>query len=95
MVKKFALLLLVMVTLSSCVSKKVFEDLESKYTRLRSQNRNLTSDLSAAEKELEELRNSNDKNSSELAEAKANLANLEKDYASAKAQLTALRWLLL
>ena len=41
MIKKIAVALVVLLLASSCVSKKVFNDLENKYTELKKENRRL------------------------------------------------------
>ncbi|MDV7186626.1 OmpA family protein [Lutibacter sp. TH_r2] len=70
MFKKVSLLVLVVSLLSSCVSKKVYQELESKYNGLRSSNASLIKekeDLLAAKKTLE-----------------ADLAELQKNYNALK-----------
>ena len=72
MLKKVSLLVVVITLLSSCVSKKVYQELESKYNRLRSSNAALIKekeDLLVAKKTLE-----------------ADLAKLKKDYDALKAK---------
>ncbi len=91
MMKKVLLLCLAGITLSSCVSKKVFEDLESKYARLRKENRTLSSDLASAKKDLAKLTADYDAASVELDAAKSSLATYKTNYESAKAQLAALQ----
>lgn len=91
MIKKILLLILITATLTSCVSKKVFEDLESKYARLRTENRNLDSDLTAAQKELAALKKNHIVTDAQLADAALSLEDINKEYASAKARLEALQ----
>lgn len=91
MIKKVLLIAVATLTLSSCVSKKVFEDLESKYARLRTQNRNITSELSDAQKELAALKKEHVIIDNELAKTAQSLKDVNTEYASAKAQLEALR----
>ena len=91
MIKKVLLLGVATLTLASCVSKKVFEDLESKYAKLRTQNRSLTSDLSDAQKELAALKKEHVIIDNELAKTAQSLKDVNTDYASAKAQLEALQ----
>ncbi|GGG22719.1 cell envelope biogenesis protein OmpA [Dokdonia pacifica] len=91
MIKKVLLLCLAGITLNSCVSKKVFEDLESKYARLRKENRNLSSDLASAKKDLAKLTADYDAASVELDAAKSSLATYKTNYESAQAQLAALQ----
>ena len=57
MLKKIALLFVIAFTLNACVSKKVYQDLESKYNKLRSSNSKLIEekdDLLATKKSLED-----------------------------------------
>lgn len=85
--KKILLIGVATLTLSSCVSKKVFEDLESKYAELKSENIGLTSDL---DKTKEELSNEQDKyntGTEELAELNAKYSDLVEDCNSTKATL--------
>lgn len=91
MIKKILILSITAVTLSSCVSKKVFEDLESKYIRLRKENRTLSSDLSAAQKELAALKKDYSVTDAQLTDAAISLADINKEYAAAKAKLDALQ----
>lgn len=91
MIKKVLVICLAGMTLSSCVSKKVFEDLESKYSRLRKENRNISSDLAAAQKELAALKKEHTITDAQLADATLSLEDLRRDYASAKAQLETLQ----
>ena len=51
MIKKVTTLFLAMAMMSSCVSKKVFNELESKYANLKKENRNLEGDKGDLEKE--------------------------------------------
>jgi len=91
MIKKILILSITAVTLSSCVSKKVFEDLESKYARLRKENRTLSSDLAAAQKELATLKKDYGVTDAELAKATLSLEDITKEYIEAKAKLEALQ----
>ena len=87
MLKNLALLLIAAITLTSCVSAKVFKDLESKYTNLRKENRNLSSDLSEAQKALEKYTNDYNATKAELDDTKARYEKMQREYASAKANL--------
>ena len=72
MIKKLSLIALTFVLTSSCVSKKIYEDLESKYANLKQENRS----LSDANRELETALN----------QAQNDLAKLQKDYNATLAQ---------
>ncbi|MFL9830233.1 OmpA family protein [Flavobacterium sp. ARAG 55.4] len=75
MIKKISLGLLVLALSTSCVSKKIYTDLENKYTDLKKENRSLSdenesllkaknqleSDKDALEKNLEKLKSERDK----------------------------------
>lgn len=68
MIKRLSLGLLIMALSTSCVSKKIYTDLENKFTELKKENRSLTDDNAALQK---------DKNQLELDQA-ALKTNLEK-----------------
>ena len=72
MLKKTAILFIIAITLNSCVSKKVYQELETKFNNLRSSNSALVEekdDLLAAKKALE-----------------ADLEKLNSDYSALKTQ---------
>ncbi len=69
---KYAIVLLSAVMLLSCVSPKVYKDLENKYANLKRENRQLSSD--------------NEKLQSELNKANSDLAQLNKDYEEASSR---------
>ncbi|WP_405293982.1 OmpA family protein [Algibacter sp. Ld11] len=84
MIKKTALTLLTLAVLTSCVSPKVYKELESKYAKLKQQNRKLTdanevllSEKAAAKNELKQLHTAYD-------EAVAQRDQLQADYNSTK-----------
>ncbi len=91
MMKKVLLLCLAGITLSSCVSKKVFEDLESKYARLRKENRNLSSDLASAKKDLAKMTSDYEVASKDLETTKSSLADFKSKYEGTKASLESLQ----
>lgn len=72
MIKKLSLIALSLVLTTSCVSKKIYEDLESKYANLKKENRR----LSDTNQDLE----------SALNKAENDLAQLQKDYEATLAQ---------
>src|SRR5690554_1609402 len=72
--------------LSSCVSSKVYNDLETRYEDLRSENRQLTEDLGS-------LRKENERNARDLAELRqiheqlvAERDQLQQEYNSTKSK---------
>lgn len=83
MIKKISLALLVMALSTSCVSKKIYNDLESKYTDLKKENRALSdknAELLAAKTQLEA-----DKEAlkTDLANVKSERDKLQADYTAA------------
>lgn len=92
--KRILILLLSAGVLSSCVSKKVYTDLEDKYANLKKENRTLNDELSelttannslqndydALKRSYEEAITERDQLSSDLAAAKANLKTLKDSY---------------
>ena len=82
MLKKIIVVVIILFTLNSCVSKKIYQELEGKYTSLRSSNSALIKekdDLLASKKaidsELEKLK-------SEYDELSTQKENLDNDFAS-------------
>ncbi len=72
MFKKLSLIALTLILTSSCVSKKIYEDLEDKYAELKKENRKLSDDYQNLQAAL---------NSAEI-----DLENLQKDYETTLAQ---------
>ncbi|MBO6605590.1 OmpA family protein [Psychroserpens sp.] len=72
MIKKLSLIALTFVLTTSCVSKKIYEDLEGKYANLKQENRR----LSETNRDLETALN----------QAQNDLAKLQKDYDATLAQ---------
>ncbi|MCB0446347.1 MAG: OmpA family protein [Gelidibacter sp.] len=72
MIKKLSLIALTLVLTTSCVSKKLYTDLESKYADLKKENRKISDDNASLSKSL--------------ATAHNELATLQKNYDSAIAQ---------
>jgi len=91
MIKKISLAVLTLVIISSCVSPKVYKELEGKYANLKQENRKLSeenemllSEKTAAENELKQLKSAFD-------EAVAERDKLQSDYNAAKANLDNLK----
>lgn len=96
MIKTLSLSVLALAMLTSCVSPKVYKDLEEKYNALRKENSNLkdeNTDLLAAknqaenelkslQKQYDEAATSRDQLASELAALKTNYNNLKNSYAA-------------
>ena len=91
MIKRISLIVLTLVLVSSCVSPKIYKDLESKYANLKQANRKLSDenedllfDKTKAENELKKLR-------ADYSETLAQRNKLQSDYDSTKANLDALK----
>lgn len=94
MLKKFCVILFSAATLTSCVSAKVYKDLEARYAGLKAENQDLDRDLAASNRlknqfetessrlreELESATAERDQLASQYAAAKSNLENLQKSY---------------
>ena len=91
MIKKVSIGLLVMALSASCVSKKIYNDLESKYTDLKKENRSLADDNSALVKAKNQLELDRDGLKMDVSNATAALAKAKAEYAAAQAQLKALQ----
>ena len=84
MIKRVSIGLLVLALSTSCVSKKIYNDLESKFTDLKKENRNLAdenADLLKAKNQLDLDRNAL---TSDLSKSKSELDKLKADYAAAQ-----------
>lgn len=91
MMKKASLALLTLVFITSCVSPKVYKELEGKYTNLKKENRKLSEEnesllnaKTAAENELEQLQSAYD-------ETVAERDRLQSDYNAVKSNYDALK----
>ena len=91
MIKKISLVALTLILVTSCVSPKIYKDLEAKYANLKQANRKLADenedllfDKTKAENELKQLK-------TDYAEALAQRNKLQSDYDATKANLEALK----
>ncbi|WP_372756845.1 OmpA family protein [Mariniflexile sp.] len=91
MIKRFSLVALTLVLLSSCVSPKIYKDLEAKYANLKQANRKLADenedllfDKTKAENELKQLK-------TDYAAVLAQRNKLQSDYDATKSNLDALK----
>lgn len=87
MIKKFSLAILVLALTTSCVSKKIYNDLENKFADLKNENRKLAetnSELSAAKAKLE---SDGTTLQSEYDKLKAEHGKLQADYATSSKNL--------
>ena len=94
MIKRTSILLVVLVVISSCVSPKVYKELEGKYSNLKKENRKLESendeltkqkelllnDLTAMSKKYDDVLTKRDKLEAELNALKVNYENLNNSY---------------
>ena len=91
MIKKISIGLVIMALSTSCVSKKIYNDLESKYTDSRKENRKLAdenAELLRAKNQLELYR---DGLTADLSKAKAEMNKWKADYAAAQDKLKVLQ----
>jgi chemotaxis protein MotB len=100
MLKKVILLIVIAFTFNACVSKKVYQDLESKYNRLRTSNsalieekdnllvakKTLEEDLIKLKKEFNELTSQKELLQSELTALQNKYNNLDESYEALSAQ---------
>ena len=91
MIKKISIAVVTLMVLASCVSPKIYKELEGKYTNLKKENRKLSEEneallsaKTAAENELKQLQSAYD-------EAVAERDKLENDYKATKASLDNLK----
>lgn len=96
MIKRVSAGLLAMALTTSCVSSKVYKDLENKYADLKKENRTLADENSALTKDknqldlqgkdlqakLDKLKAERDKLATDYAAAKSNLDNLKSSYSA-------------
>lgn len=91
MIKKTSLGLLLLVLTSSCVSSKIYKDLEDRFADLKRENRKLSDELSDLSKTKNELDLSLDDSKSQLERLKSDHDKLQANYNSATNNLKALR----
>ena len=103
MIKRICVVVLASGLLASCVSAKVYKDLEGKYADLKSENRDLKTDLTESESlknqfeteanslqdKLDTATAERDKLAREYAAAKSNLENLQSSYDALEANSSA------
>ncbi|WP_179021692.1 OmpA/MotB family protein [Winogradskyella forsetii] len=91
MIKKISLLALTLALFSSCVSKKIYTDLEDKYTNLKKENRSLTDEVETLSSDNTKLSNELDQLQTAYDEAVAERDRLQGEYAAAKSNLETLK----
>jgi chemotaxis protein MotB len=84
MIKKASLGLLVLMLATSCVSKKIYNDLESKYSDLKKENRAVSDENADLKKAKNQLEADRDKLTKDLNATKANLEKQKADLAAAQ-----------
>ncbi len=91
MIKKFVLGITVLALTSSCVSKKIYNDLETKYSDLKKENRDLADANDAITKDKNQLELDKDSLNKELNNTKAELEKQKADYAASQQKLKVLQ----
>ncbi|SDR81665.1 chemotaxis protein MotB [Formosa sp. Hel1_31_208] len=91
MIKKLSLIALTLVLTTSCVSKKIYEDLEDKYANLKKENRTLADDNSELQTALNKAQNELAKLQKDYDTTLAKRNTLQADYDAAKANLDNLK----
>lgn len=87
MIKKLSLIVLTLVLTTSCVSKKIYTDLENRYATLKKENRKLSDDNSELSKALTTLQNDFNKLQKDYNAVVAKRDQLQKDYEATKSNL--------
>lgn len=91
MFKKISILVLSITLITSCVSPKVYKDLEDKYADLKRENKKLSSDYEDLLKLKNEAQNSLNKLQDQYDEAVAQRDKLQSDYNATKSSLSNLK----
>ena len=91
MIKKTLLAGLLLLSMSSCVSKKIYNDLENKYTDLKKENNNMADELEGLRKTKTEFETENASLKEELAKLKSERDKLQTDCAATANNLKALK----
>ncbi|MBT8325494.1 MAG: OmpA family protein [Winogradskyella sp.] len=91
MIKKLTLIALTLGLVTSCVSKKLYTDLEDKYAMLKKEHRTLTDDNEALSEENTQLENDLLKLQKAYADEVAERARLASEYAAAQSNLNNLK----
>jgi chemotaxis protein MotB len=82
MIKRVSIGLLVLALSTSCVSKKIYNDLESKFTELKKENRSLADDNADLLQDKNQLELDRDALKMDLSKSKSELDKLKMDYAA-------------
>jgi chemotaxis protein MotB len=84
MIKKASLGLLILALSTSCVSKKIYNDLETKYSDLKKENRSIADENAELQKAKNQLELDRDKLTKDLNSTKAELDKQKADLAAAQ-----------
>lgn len=91
MIKKLSILALTITLFTSCVSKKIYTDLEDKYANLKQENRGLSDELETLSSDHTKLTNDLDQLQASYDQAVSERDKLQADYAAAKSNLETLK----
>ncbi len=91
MIKRISAGILALALTTSCVSSKVYKDLENKYADLKKENRELADQNTALEKEKNQLDLTGKDLQAQLEKTKAERDKLAADYAAAQSSLNTLK----
>lgn len=84
MIKKISIGLLLLALTTSCVSKKIYNDLENKFTDLKKENRNISDENAVLLASKQQLESEKEALKKKLDAVKSNLDKVQEDYAAAK-----------
>ncbi len=91
MIKRISLGLLIVALSTSCVSKKIYNDLESKYADLKKENRSISDENADLLKTKNQLELERDGLNKELAKVKSEREKLQADYAALNKKMDVLK----
>jgi len=91
MIKKIVLGIAILGLMTSCVSKKIYTDLENKYTDLKKENRSLTDEIDELHKANAEFDSVNKSLTAEIANLKSDRDKLQADCTATSNNLKALQ----
>jgi chemotaxis protein MotB len=91
MIKKISLGLLIVALSTSCVSKKIYNDLESKYADLKKENRSISDENADLLKAKSQLESGQEALNKELAKVKLEREKVQADYAALNKKMDVLK----
>ncbi|TRX23609.1 OmpA family protein [Flavobacterium franklandianum] len=91
MIKRISLGLLIVALSTSCVSKKIYNDLESKYADLKKENRSISDENTDLLKTKSQLELDQEALTKELAKVKSEREKLQADYAALNKKMDVLK----